>query len=223
MYAFAYYLVISFPSKLKLLASVISTSTIFPIYSFEPSILTSLLFSVYPINLDESFLAYTIDTKDVEKCVINYSSKSPENICMNVKDKYILKEGDIIIANIPSTSTAHVGYASKLDSDYPIVIKKNFIVLRNISDDYNPLFVAEYLETIGIKKFYVEKNKDASYAMVKEDIESIDIPNVSKEDQDRCVSLLNPLNERDRLYKELLVNDSKIKECLLQEVINGDK
>jgi len=174
-------------------------------------------------NSDESILAYSIDTKDVDKCVINYNSSEPEEINMNIKDKYILKEGDIIIANIPSTTTAHVGYANHLNTEYPIIIKKNFIVLRNISEDYDPLFVAEYLETIGIKKFYIDNDKPLSYAMVKEDIEKIEIPNVSIDKQEKCVELLKPLNERDKLYKELLLNDSKIKECLLLEVINNDK
>ncbi len=162
--------------------------------------------------------AYTISVSDVENCVINYHKNDVEKIRMKIKDKYYIKEGDIIVGNIPSNTTSHVGYYSSTNDD-KVIITKNFIVLRNCIDSYNPEFVAEYLEMFGIKEIYA--NKDSKEALVVEDIEKINIPDISIEKQNELMKLIKPINQRNRLYNELIRNDIKIKEYMMEEVINS--
>ena len=165
---------------------------------------------------------YVIDTSGVENCVINYTKGGSYDISMDIKDKYFLKDGDIIIATIPSSSTSHVGYASKVTDK--VIIKKNFIVLRNPynSNLYNLEFIAEYLENFGIKDYYenIKKNKEA---LVKEDVENIEIPDISIDKQNELMKAIHPINERSRLYNKLIQNDSKIKKYLMNEVINYEE
>ena len=165
---------------------------------------------------------YVIYTKDVGNCVINYSKDSVKFLNMNVKDKYLLKEGDIIIASIPSNSTCHVGYCSSLDDDN-VIINKNFIILRNpVSDQYNLEFIAEYLENIGIKEFYLNNRNDKEALTIPE-VEDIVIPDVSIQKQDELMSLIKPINERNRLYNKLIENDTEIKKYLMDEAMGNEE
>jgi len=160
---------------------------------------------------------YVVYTKDVGNCVINYSKDSVKCIDTVIKDKYLLKEGDIIIAAIPSNTTCHVGYCSDLEDDN-VIINKNFIVLRDpVSDKYNLEFIAEYLESEGIKKFF-EKNRTSKEALTVPEVEDMVVPDVSKEKQDELMSLIKPINKRTRLYNRLIMNDAEIKKYLMSEV-----
>lgn len=165
---------------------------------------------------------YVIYTKDVGNCVINYSKDSIKTLNTNVKDKYLLKEGDIIIASIPSNATCHVGYCSSVDDDN-VIINKNFIILRNpISDQYNLEFIAEYLEGIGIKDFYLNNRKDKEGLTIPE-VEEIVIPDVSIQKQDELMSLIKPINERNRYYNKLIENDMEIKKYLMDEAMKYEE
>ena len=172
-------------------------------------------------NSVEPFESYLVDTSIVDNCVINYSKNGTEQIYMNIKDKYFLKPNDIIIATIPSSSTAHVGYCSSIEDK--VIIKKNFIVLRNpYNEDYNLEFIAEYLENFGIKDYYdnVKKNREA---LTKEDVEDIEIPDLDITKQDELMKAIHPINERSRLYNKLIQNDTEIKKYLMNEVINNEE
>jgi hypothetical protein len=172
-------------------------------------------------NRFEPFDAYLVDTSSVDNCVINYSKNGLEKIQMDVRDKYFLKPNDIIIATIPSSTTCHVGYASSLEDK--VIIKKNFIVLRNpYNDNYNLEFIAEYLENFGIKDYYenIKKNKEA---LVKEDIENIRIPDIDRSKQDELMKTIHPINERSRLYNKLIHNDTEIKKYLMSGVIEDEE
>ena len=170
----------------------------------------------------EPFDAYLVDTKDVNECVINYYNSELQTINMEVLDKFFLKEGDIIIASIPSTTTCHVGYCSNIDDK--VIIKKNFIILRNPYEPnkYNLEFIAEYLENYGIKDYIdnVKKNKEG---LTKEDIKDIDIPDIDIEKQNDLMKVIHPINERTRLYYKLINNDHEIKDYLMSGVINYDE
>ena len=164
---------------------------------------------------DTIFESYVIDTKDVDSCVINYKASGIKSIKMDIKDKYILKPKDIIVASIPSITTSHVGYAPDNLVDRNIIIKKNFFILRNPIDKYNPEFVAEYLENIGIKQL----NKSS---LSKQDIEEIDIPDISIEKQNSSIEIIELLNERTR-YCNLIINNQKdIKLKVLDKVMNNE-
>ena len=165
---------------------------------------------------------YVIYTKDVGNCVINYSKDSVKCLNMNVKDKYLLKEGDIIIASIPSNTTCHVGYCSSLDNDN-VIINKNFIILRNpVNDNYNLEFIAEYLENIGISNYFLN-NRNNKEALTIPEVEDIVIPEISIQKQNDLMSLIRPINERNRLYNKLIMNDMEIKKYLMNEVMGNEE
>lgn len=173
-------------------------------------------------NSDNIVNAYLIDTKDVENCVIKINKSELKTIKMEVSPKYFLKEGDIIIATVPSSTTAHVGYCSSLSVEDKCIIKKNFIILRNCNEKYNAEFVAEYLENFGIND-YIENVKKNKEALTTLDLEEIDIPEISIDKQNELMKAIHPINERTRLYNKLISNDNDIKKYLINEVINDEK
>lgn len=170
----------------------------------------------------EPIKAYLVDTSGVENCVINYSKEGLKDIKMNVKDKYFLKPNDIIIATVPSSTTAHVGFCSSCDDK--VIIKKNFIILRDLKEgvNFNLEFVAEYLENFGIKEYY-EDVKKSKEALTMVEVEDIDIPLIDIGKQNELMKAIHPINERSRLYNKLISNDNKIKEYLMNEVINNEE
>ena len=165
---------------------------------------------------------YGLDSADISDSVISTPKTETEIVKINLPDKHLLHVGDIVIGSVPSSNTSHVAYASSLP-EYPVLLKKNIIVLRDLKAEYNPIFIAEYLENIGIKKLYQNGKLLQSSSLTVDLIKEIDIPNIPIEEQDKLVELFKPLNERTKLYKELLENDSYIKKNLLEEVMKYDR
>ena len=164
--------------------------------------------------------AYVIDTTNVENCIINYKKGEPKKIYMNIKDKYYLKKGDIIIASIPTETTNHVGY-SEISNGDKVIIKKNFFIIRNPYDvdKYNLEFIAEYLELFGIES--IKKNYINGFG--KQDIENIYIPDISIDKQNILVNLIKKFKERIKSYNDLIENDKTIKKYIISEMINDDE
>lgn len=165
-------------------------------------------------NECEEYRIYLLDTKDISNCNVTYNTLS--NVNMKIKDKYLLKENDIILSTRISTKSCHVGYVS---SNTPAIPKKNFIILRNCNDTYLPEFIANYLEYIGINKYLKENNKDT---LTIEDIKLITIPKVDIDKQRDIINLVSPINKRITLYNKLINNDIELTKRLLSEVSNGN-
>ena len=176
-------------------------------------------------NSDNKLDAYLIDTKDVENCVIRINKSELKTINMEVSPKYFLKEGDIIIATVPSSTTAHVGYCSIISDEDKCIIKKNFIILRNCNEKYNAEFVAEYLELFGVVEAYNKKNQNKSEkeALTTIDIENIEIPNIPIDKQNKLVEVFDPMNERVDLFNRIISNENRIKKYLISEMIESEK
>lgn len=159
--------------------------------------------------------------KTLQKDSIQYtnviSSKLVDKVfSSDIKDKYFIHGRDILIF---VKKPYRVGTYTK-DDDNKIVIPNNFIVLRGINMlYYSYIFVANYLEKIGIDK-YVTENK-ISGNLSKEDIENIDLPDISKEKQMTISKLLNNINERSAIYSNILDNDDKIVRYAINSVIGG--
>ena len=160
--------------------------------------------------------------KTLQKDSIQYtnviSSKLVDKVfSSDIKDKYFIHGRDILIF---VKKPYRVGTYTK-DDDNKIVIPNNFIVLRGINMlYYSYIFVANYLEKIGIDK-YVTENK-ISGNLSKEDIENIDLPDISKEKQMTISKLLNNINERSAIYSDILENDDKIIRYAINSVIGGN-
>lgn len=173
----------------------------------------------------EPYKAYLIDSKDVENCNINFSESNLKDVTMTYKESHFLKPGDIIVSTRISSSSCHVG----LLTNYPvtcevkrIIPKKNFIVLSGCNLDlFDPAFVANYLEYIGINKFFEDKGKDVAISL--EDVKDIEIPKVSLDNQKDLTELLNPINKRAFLYNRMIKNDIEISKFALNKVISNEK
>ena len=87
-------------------------------------------------------------------------------------------------------------------------------------DKYSYIFVANYLENIGIKKYIEDNNLTGN--LTKEDIKNIELPNIPKEKQKTISPLLNAINERSAIYTNILNNDEKIIHYAINSII-GDE
>ena len=87
--------------------------------------------------------------------------------------------------------------------------------------NYNPEFIANYLEIFGIKQILKEKDKDTHFQI--SDIEELEIPNISLKEQQDVIKLLNPINTRASLYKKMIDNDKKISKYVMKRVTLNDK
>ena len=134
-----------------------------------------------------------------------------------IKKKYFIQPRDILIF---VKKPYRVGtYTYEVNED--IVIPNNFIILRGINiDKYSYIFIANYLEKIGIKK-YIEKNNFIGNLTI-DDIKKIELPDISKEKQMSISPLLNAINERSAIYTNILDNDDKIVNYAIKNIIGEE-
>ena len=134
----------------------------------------------------------------------------------DIKPKHFLHPRDILIFVKKPYRVGTYQY-----DDLEVIIPNNFIILRGINMDYySYIFVANYLEKIGIKKF-VEEN-DVTDNLSADLIKNLELPDIPKEKQLTISPLLNSINERSALYSNILENDDKIVRYALDKVV-GDK
>lgn len=134
-----------------------------------------------------------------------------------VKKKYFVQPRDILIFVKKPYRVGTLSYEIKED----IVIPNNFIVLRGINMDiYSYIFVANYLENIGINKYIEENNITGNLTI--EDIKNIELPDITKEKQMTISPLLNAINERSAIYTNILDNDNKIINYAIKSIIGEE-
>ena len=135
----------------------------------------------------------------------------------DIKEKYFMHPRDILIF---VKKPYRVGTYPFLINDLKIVIPSNFIILRDINMDYySYIFVANYLEKIGIKKLVEKERIDGNLTIT--DIIKIDLPDIPKEKQMSISELLQAINRRSAIYNNILANDEKIVIDAIEKVI-GD-
>lgn len=165
-------------------------------------------YSKFYNTLQKDSIQYTniIPSKLIEKKFTN-----------DIKKKYFMQPRDILIY---VKKPYKVGTYT-IDDNLKVIIPNNFIILRGINiDNYNFIFVANYLEKIGIKDF-VDKNKKQGNLNI-EDIKNIELPNIPIKKQMSISSLLNDINKRSTIYSNILENDDKIIKYAIDSII-GDK
>ena len=175
----------------------------------------------YNINnskvVDENSKKYKTLIKDSILYTNIIPSRLVEKSFTGVDEKYFLHDRDILIFIKKPYRVGTYRFGDKLD----IIIPNNFVILRGINMDYYSfIFVANYLEKVGIKK-YVEDNNITGNLTV-ELIEDIELPDIPKEKQMTISSLLNLINERSAIYSNILDNDEIIKDYAINSVI-GEK
>ena len=159
-------------------------------------------------TLHKDSIQYTniIDSRLIEKAFTG-----------EIKRKYFLQPRDILIFVKKPYRVGAYSYEAKED----VIIPNNFIVLRGIDmEKYSYIFVANYLEKIGIKN-YIEQNNFVGN-LTLDDIKKINLPDIPKEKQMTISPLLNAINERSAIYTNILDNDDKIISYAIKRII-GDK
>jgi len=166
---------------------------------------------------DESMQVYTFKKEAINYSTLVESKFEYRTVYYKVKDKYLMQPRDIIISLKKPYKVGTITYKT----DKPILIPNNFAILRDINrDKYSYIFIANYLERIGIDKYVSEHHKSGDLTL--EEIEDIDIPDISKEEQMTISTLLKLINERSNIYSNILENDDKIVKYALNKVI-GEK
>ena len=163
---------------------------------------------------------YFIQKSSIQYCNIIQSKLIKKRISTQIKNKYIMQGRDIIIS---LKKPYKVGTYRYKDSK-TVVIPSNFIVLRGINRDlYSYIFVANYLEKIGLEKYSNDNKIKERYnkELLLEDILNIELPNISKEEQMKISKLMNQINDRSAIYSTILENDDQIIKYALNKVI-GD-
>lgn len=160
--------------------------------------------------------------KTLQKESIQYTNIIPKKLIdrkfsSNIKSKFFMQERDILIF---VKKPYRVGTYT-VNDNLEVIIPNNFIILRGIDmEKYSFIFVANYLEKIGIKKKKKKENINRNLSI--EDIKNIDLPDISKEKQMTISPLLNAINDRSALYSNILENDEKIVLYALNKVV-GDE
>lgn len=160
--------------------------------------------------------------KTLQKESIQYTNIIPKKLIdrkfsSNIKSKFFMQERDILIF---VKKPYRVGTYT-VNDNLEVIIPNNFIILRGIDmEKYSFIFVANYLEKIGIKEFVEKENINRNLSI--EDIKNIDLPDISKEKQMTISPLLNAINDRSALYSNILENDEKIVLYALNKVV-GDE
>lgn len=171
---------------------------------------------------------YFIQKESIQYTNIIESKLIKKRIGVNIKDKYFMKERDIIISLKKPYKVGTYRHTNIFNEKKLVIIPNNFIVLRGINMDlYSYIFVANYLEKIGLEK-YAKENKISERAnkeLLLDDILKIDLPNIKKEEQMKISNLINQINDRSAIYSTILENDDQIIKYALNEVIgdNNDK
>ncbi len=165
---------------------------------------------------------YVANYKTLQKESIQYANIIEKRLIdrtfsSKIKDKYFMQPRDILIF---VKKPYRVGTYTHVLDDLRIVIPSNFIILRDINMDlYSYIFVANYLEKIGIMQ--IVKEKDIKGNLTIRDIEDIKLPDIPKTTQMSISPLLQAINERSATYSNILANDEKIVMQALNKVI-GD-
>lgn len=168
-------------------------------------------------NNEEPKEIYMIQKESIQYTNIIENKLIKKNLTTDIKNKYYMQPRDIIISQKKPYKVGTYRYSTTKQ----ILIPNNFIILRGINRDlYSYIFIPNYLEKIGIKKF-TEKEKINS-ELTLENIKNIELPDISKEQQMKISELMNDINDRSLIYSNILENDDKIIKYALNEII-GDK
>ena len=177
----------------------------------------------YNINNSAVKDEYSKTYKTLKKDSIQYTNIIEKKLVdkdfsNNIKEKYFMQPRDILIF---VKKPYRVGTYQSFLNDKKIVIPNNFIILRDINMDYySYIFVANYLEKIGIDKCIKENDIEENLTIAS--ILDIDLPDISKEKQMSISPLLNAINRRSAIYSNILENDDQIINYAIKKVIGED-
>lgn len=180
-------------------------------------IITGYNISNSPVVDKYSKIYHTLQKDSIQYTNIIKSNLIDKKFSNDIKKKYFVQGRDILIF---VKKPYRVGTYTK-NAPSNIVVSNNFIILRGINTDYySYIFVANYLEKIGIQKF-IDENPYINNLSI-EYLKNIDLPDIPKDEQMKISPLLNAINERSSIYSNILENDYKIAKYALKKII-GDE
>lgn len=191
------------------------------------------MFTGLNVNNSVGNAKYAEDAYFIQKDSIQYSNiiekrLVKKRITFDIKNKYIMQERDIIISLKKPYKVGTYRFNRIFNDKKKVIIPNNFIVLRGINMDlYSFIFVANYLEKIGIEKYVIDNkiNERVYKELLLDDIANIELPDIPKTEQMKISELMNLINDRSAIYSTILENDEGIIRYALKEVIgdNNDK
>lgn len=162
--------------------------------------------------------AYFIQKDSIQYTNIIEKKLVKKKITTDIKYKYFMKDRDIII----SLKKPYKVGTYRFNNKKQIVIPNNFVILRGINrEKYSFIFVANYLEKIGINK-YIDEHIVDNRDLTATDIKFIELPDIPKEEQMKISTLMNDINDRSAIYSTILENDDEIIRYALKKV-TGDE
>ncbi len=175
------------------LKSVVGYSGLFSGYSFREKITPAKEGNLRVVQL-----------KDVEN---DYTTIGKDCIFVNkkqVKNKYYLKDGDILFISKGANNYAISFYA---DDNHPSVASSAFFVVRLDETKANPNYVAWYINQKKIQQ-YLESQASGTYttSINRETVENIPILLPSISQQDKIANIAALALKEQNLYNQLMEN-----------------
>ncbi len=177
-------------NKVKL-KSIVGYSGIFSGYSFRGKITPAKEGNLRVIQLKDVENDYTTIGK---KCIFVHQNQ--------VKDKYYLKDGDILFISKGANNYAISFYA---DDNYPSVASSAFFVVRLDETKANPYYVAWYINQKKVQQ-YLESQASGTYttSINRETVENIPVLLPSISQQDKIANIAALAIKEQNLYNHLM-------------------
>ena len=148
----------------------------------ENIVYNSILYNDYGYNKFKNHIKYE-SLPNTEFSKIKVSNK--------ISNKYFVTFNDIVITK----KKPYKVFTDIITRNERIIATNNYIILRGIIDEFYAPFVTYYIENKGIKE-YLKNNKRKNSELSIEDIENIEIPNISKKEQiDRYLEIETRINK----------------------------
>lgn len=132
--------------------------------------------------------------------------------------------GDILLPATTTTKPEDLAKASVI-KDANVLLGSDLHILRKRNDNYNPVYVAYYLSYTQ-KNYFSNLNSGVTIShSSKKDIGTIEIPLLSKEQQNKIVSYLD--TETSKIDKQIDILQKKIallkeyKQAIIYEAVTG--
>ena len=137
----------------------------------------------------------------------------------DLDSQYLTQEGMLLVrVNYPYTCT----YIRKEDEGY--VIPSYFIVLDEVKDDYDPIFLSWYLNSKRVKHEFERMQSGTLVPSINQKILSeLKLPHYSKEKQKELNELYVLLMKERRLYQALMKEKEKYYDAIEEIVFKEEK
>jgi type I restriction enzyme S subunit len=134
-------------------------------------------------------------------------------------DKYLLKEGDIVIARTGAT----VGYAKRIDSKAPKSIFASYLVRVRVQPEYDDTYIGLILESDEYKRFVKSNMGGAAQPNANAQVlASFSVLVPSKNVQNKFREIISDLFNQRAILRKRIANLRQTRDLLLPKLISGE-